>query len=242
MLNYSLFGSQTLKNPRYTGNNKISEYTKTKFKYQGLSSLELDDSYFRSCALKLADDGNYTEAIALLNQLINHNPHNAIDYNNRGLIFFKNGNHEKALNDYNRAIELNPKLASIYNNRANCYAASGDLMAALSDYDLALDLNPHYVRAWINRGITLRDLGKYQEAIDNFEIALLFGQLETNIWAERGRTYHIWGEWNCAMADYNRALLSLNNQENQPSFSSYRLQLQVENWLNQLISPQGTDL
>lgn len=199
------------------------------------------DSYLRSCALKSAQQGDYTEAIALLNQLIHRRPHNAVDYNNRGLIYFQSGETQKAFCDYNTALQLNPKLASAYNNRANYYAACGELAAAIADYDQAIDLNPSHVRAWINRGITLRDLGQYEEAIDNFEIALLFGQLEAHIWAERGRTYHLWGDWNFAIADYHRALTQLSCADNSRDVTSYRLHLQLENWLNELLSPQHSN-
>jgi tetratricopeptide (TPR) repeat protein len=199
------------------------------------------DSYLRSWALRSAQQGDYTEAIALLNQLIHRRPHNAVDYNNRGLIYFQSGEMQKAFWDYNTALQLNPKLASAYNNRANYYAACGELAAAIADYDQAIDLNPSHVRAWINRGITLRDLGQYEEAIENFEIALLFAQLEGNIWAERGRTYHLWGDWNCAIADYQRALTQLSLLDSSKDITSYRLRLQLENWLNQLLSPQHFD-
>ncbi|BAY78454.1 TPR repeat-containing protein [Nostoc linckia NIES-25] len=199
---------------------------------------ELADSDLRSYALQLAQEGNYTEAIALLNQLIFRHPNNAINYNNRGLIYFQSGEMQKAFCDYNSALELNPYLASAYNNRANYYAACGELALALADYDEAINLNPRHVRAWINRGITLRDLGQYEEAIENFEVALLFGQLEGHIWAERGRTYHLWGDWNCAIADYRRALTQLPPVNNSKDVAGYRLRLQLENWLNDLLSPQ----
>jgi len=198
---------------------------------------ELADSDLRSHALELAQEGNYTEAIALLNQLIFRYPYNAINYNNRGLIYFQSSEMQKALRDYNTALELNPYLASAYNNRANYYAACGELALALADYDEAINLNPRYVRAWINRGITLRDLGQYEEAIENFEVALLFGQLEGHIWAERGRTYHLWGDWNCAIADYRRALTQLPPVNNRKDVTGYRLRLQIENWLHDLLSP-----
>ncbi|MDZ8236781.1 MAG: tetratricopeptide repeat protein [Nostoc sp. ChiQUE01a] len=198
---------------------------------------ELGDSQLRSYALKLAQEGNYPEAIALLNQLIFRHPYNAINYNNRGLIYFQSGEMQKAFCDYNTALELNPYLASAYNNRGNYYAACGELALALADYDEAINLNPRHVRAWINRGITLRDLGQYEEAIENFEVALLFGQLEGHIWAERGRTYHLWGDWNCAIADYRRALTQLPPVNNSKDVSGYRLRLQLENWLNDLLFP-----
>ncbi|TAF03066.1 MAG: tetratricopeptide repeat protein [Nostocales cyanobacterium] len=240
MDNYSLLGSGSQQNQLYRQDAQNTAYTeKTGMTDRGKSLVE--ESYLRSFALKLAHQGNYTEAIALLNQLIDSHPHNAVDYNNRGLIYFQSGECQKALHDYNTAMRLNPKLASVYNNRANCYAACGELAAALVDYDQALDINPRYVRAWINRGITLRDLGAYKESIDNFEIALLFGQLEANIWAERGRTYHLWGDWNCAIADYYRALTYINSIDTSENISGYRLRLQLENWLDELLSPQKTD-
>ncbi|MBD2597379.1 hypothetical protein BCD64_28010 [Nostoc sp. MBR 210] len=202
----------------------------------GSGQSAVKESYLRACALKSAKQGKYTQAIALLNELIRRYPHNAADYNNRGLIYFQSGEKQKAFCDYNTALNLNPNLASAYNNRANYYAACGELAAALADYDQAIDLNPRYVRAWINRGITFRDLGQYEESVENLEIALLFGQLEAHIWAERGRTYHLWGDWNCAIADYRRAIAQLSTNQNSADASSYRLRLQIETWLNELLS------
>ena len=191
-------------------------------------------SYLRAWASEKAQQGSYGEAIALLSQLLNRNPQNAIDYNNRGLVYFQARQFDQAIADYNKALELNPRLAKAYNNRANYYAATGDLVAAIADYDQALDFNPSYVRAWLNRGITLRDLERYPEAIENFDIALLLGQLEGHIYAERGRTYHLWGDWNCCIADYRRAL-TLLPEHSTSTDPANRLRVQVETWLNELI-------
>ncbi|HLO85927.1 MAG TPA: tetratricopeptide repeat protein [Nostocaceae cyanobacterium] len=216
---------------------KVRSLHKKTNEFQANQVQESYESGLRSRALKLAQQGEYTEAIALLNQLIYRHPESAIDYNNRGLIYFQSGDREKALDDYNLALELNPSLASAYNNRANYYAACGQLTAAIADYDRALDYNPQHVRAWINRAITLRDLEQYAEAIENFEIALLFGQFTSQIWAERGRTYHLWGEWNCAIADYHRALEQLPSIYHSNDITGYCLRLQVELWLEELLSP-----
>jgi tetratricopeptide (TPR) repeat protein len=201
------------------------------------SFLGLEDSDLRSHALKFAEQGDYQTSIVLLNQLIARHPENAANYNNRGLIYFQSGLKQKACADYNTAIQLDPNLASAYNNRANYYAACGELNAALADYDKALDLNPSHVRAWMNRGITLRDLGQYEEAIYNFEVALMFGQFESNIIAQKGRTYHLSGDWNCAIADYRQALDKLTSDSWKLDGSGWRLRLQVEDWLDELLSP-----
>lgn len=233
---HSFLASGDQQNRRYKSVKDDTFYTQKHEVYSRVESA-VEDNYLRSCALESAQQGDYTEAIALLSQLIYRHPQNAVDYNNRGLIYFQSGEAQKAIVDYNTAIQLDPTLASAYNNRANYHAACGELAVALADYDQALDLNPRHVRAWINRGITLRDLGQYDEAIENFEISLLFSQLEGHIWAERGRTYHLWGDWNCAIADYYRALTQLPSFNNSRDVSGYRLRLQLETWLNELLSP-----
>ena len=199
-----------------------------------VSYAQQDARYLRAWASEKAQQGSYDEAIAAFSVLLNQHPENAIDYNNRGLVYFQASQLDCAIADYNKALELNPRLAKAYNNRANYYAAIGDLPAAIDDYDQALDFNPSYVRAWLNRGITLRDLERYCEAIENFDIALLLGQLEGHIYAQRGRTYHLWGDWNCCVADYHRALSKL--PEHTSIDPASRLRYQVENWLNQLMS------
>ena len=191
----------------------------------------------RRRAYVVAQQGNHQEAIDILSQLIACNPQSATDYNNRGLVYFQGGQLEAALSDYNTALQLNPRLASAYNNRANYYAAQGQLAAAIADYEKAIDFNPSNVRARINRGITLRDLGLYSRAVENFDLALRFGQLEEHIYAERGRTYHLHGDWNCAIADYQRVLSQLLQSQPNRDKTSNRLRFQVENWLQELLTP-----
>lgn len=189
------------------------------------------DRNLRTRAQRKAKQGDYTGAIALLTQLIARHPQHAIDYNNRGLIYFQSGQREKALADYNKALQLNPELDSAYNNRANCYATSGHLAEALTDYETALDLNPGNTRTWINQAITFRELGLYDLALENLDMALMLGGLEEHIYTERGRTYHLRGDWNCAIADYQRALSILS-----ASSSHSRLRRNVETWISQLLS------
>jgi len=197
----------------------------------------------RQQATEAARSRNYTRAIELLCQAIALDGGSAIDYNNRGLMYFYSGDIESAIADYNWAIELNPQLAQAYNNRGNSYAAQGLLVEAMLDYEMAIDLNPFNVRALINQGITLRDLEIYPLALENFDIALGMGQLEGHIYAERGRTYHVMGEWNAAIADYRRALQLLDegtaDECNDPAT---RLRSRVENWQEQLLSPSQGEL
>jgi len=203
-----------------------------------LSSLtKIDNSNsvekIRICVREKAAQGDYEEAISLLDKLIAMYPKNAVDYNNRGLMHFRNDQIIEALCDLSQALEINPKLDSAYNNRANCYAAQGALSDAIADYDIALDLNPGNLRAWINQGITFRELELYNLAIENFDIALIIGNnLQDKIHAERGRAYHLRGDWNCAVSDYYSALAILEQQSTMTKYEK-----KVSGWLAQLLDP-----
>ena len=196
------------------------------------TSIDCDsEQCLRTRVQEKASRGDYAVAISLLDRLIALCPDNAVDYNNRGLMYFRNNQIIEALCDLSRALAINPYLDSAYNNRANCYAAQGELAEAIADYDLALDLNPANLRAWINQGITFRELGLYDLAIENFDIALIIGDaLSERIYPERGRTYHLRGDWNCAVGDYQKGL---NILATKPTLAGYRSK--VESWLNQLL-------
>ncbi len=193
------------------------------------------EALLRRQALLAAQEGQFTEAIALFTQLLNLNPQSARDYNNRGLVYFQHGQMEQAIADYNLALALNPTLDSAYNNRANYYASQKMFLEAILDYDMALDLNPTNIRAWINQGITCRELEMWDRAIESFDCALALNRLVSHVYAERGRTYHLCGDWNCAIADYHRALASLAVPSATIAGHAARLRLQIENWMAELL-------
>ena len=177
--------------------------------------------------------GDHQLAIALLDRLIAICPNNAVDYNNRGLMYYRNHQLLEAIADLTRALEIDPKLDRAYNNRANCYAARGDLAEAIAEYDTALDLNPANLRAWINQGIAFRELQMYDLALENFDITLIIGDsLQARIYAERGRTYYLQGDWNCAVADYQTALDILSTGSNSTNLQK------VQTWLAQMFPTQ----
>lgn len=215
------------------------QLVKASFDYCDFSESEnsTPEQQLRSCVKVKASQGNYAVAIALLDQLIALRPNNANDYNNRGLMHFRNNQIIEAFCDLSQALAINPSLDSAYNNRANCHAAQGDIAEAIADYDIALDLNPANLRAWINQGIAFREIEMYELALENFDITLIIGDsLQERSYAERGRTYHLQGDWNCAVADYQIALQLLAHK---PALASY--EQKVQTCLNQLLYPMISD-
>ncbi len=198
--------------------------------------VELSDDRLGHSAVKAVHQGDYAQALLLLNQLIKRQPEHAAYYSNRGLVKLWCGDSTAALNDFNRAIRLAPNLDQAFNNRATCYAAMGRLEDALQDYDHAVELNPFNTRARINLGATLRDLGHLDEALTCLDDALLFYQLSEHCYAERGRTYHLRGDWNCALADYRRCLDAAAKLDTNHSLE--QLVKRVQGWMSELL-PAG---
>ncbi|MGA1625280.1 MAG: tetratricopeptide repeat protein [Prochlorothrix sp.] len=185
---------------------------------------------------KVADavrQGNYTTALALINQILRQQPSSALDYNNRGFIQFHLGNYTAALQDLNTALRLDRSLDSAYNNRGNCYAQQYRFTHALWNYHQALAYNPHNHRARLNLGITLRDMGLARLALENFEYLIVQGQISLHAQAERGRTHHVMGHWNWAMADYHQVWNQLLEQSD---LSFHPLRHSLERWMDELVA------
>jgi tetratricopeptide (TPR) repeat protein len=195
-----------------------------------------DDTLSRLAAAAVSRQ-QYSEALTLLNELVERHPQRAMYYSNRGLVQLWLGQPCAALADCDRAVTLNPDLDQAYNNRAMCHAALGDLSAALDDYEQAIDLNPFNSRARINLGATLRQMGDFDRALDCFDEALMFHQLPEFIYAERGRTYHLRGDWNCAIADYRRTVIAAATR--QASDQLQTLVQRVKRWAEELLPQQN---
>jgi tetratricopeptide (TPR) repeat protein len=196
-----------------------------------------DDDTLSRLAAAAVKRQHYSQALHLLDQLVERHPQRAMYYSNRGLVQLWLGQPWAALADCDRAIHLNPDLDQAYNNRAMCHAALGDLPAALDDYEQAIDLNPFNGRARINMGATLRQMGDFDRALDCFDEALMFHQLPEFTYAERGRTYHLRGDWNCAIADYRRTLTAA--AAHQSSDQLQTLVQRVKRWVEELLPQQN---
>ncbi|MBW4462902.1 MAG: tetratricopeptide repeat protein [Nodosilinea sp. WJT8-NPBG4] len=200
-------------------------------------SYTTDDDTLSRLAAAAVKRQQYSQALQLLNQLVERNPQRAMYYSNRGLVQLWLRQPWAALTDCDRAIRLNPDLDQAYNNRAMCHAALGDLPAALNDYEQAVDLNPFNGRARINMGATLRQMGDLDRALDCFDEALMFHQLPEFIYAERGRTYHLRGDWNCAIADYRRTLTAATARQSSDQLQA--LVQRVKCWAEELLPQQN---
>ena len=113
-------------------------------------------------------EGNYQEAIQLLNKALSINPKYWDAYHARGFSYENLEDYQSAINDYNRALEINPNSAKTYSNRGNLYKELNNYQSAMEDYNQALRIDPNYLNAYHNRGNLYQSLKNYPQAIDNY--------------------------------------------------------------------------
>jgi tetratricopeptide (TPR) repeat protein len=75
----------------------------------------------RADAAKDCANKSGPEAIRACTEAIQHNPHDAKSYNNRGVEYLNAGVIDRAIADYDLAIRLDPKYAFAYNGRGNAW-------------------------------------------------------------------------------------------------------------------------
>lgn len=110
-----------------------------------------------------ANNGDWTSAIAYLDQAIASNP-TAQAYYLRGGVYFASGDLQQALTDYDQAIALDPNLSSAYQSRGLVQAELGDTDQALADISKAIELSPNFALAYRNRAEIQMNLGNTSAA------------------------------------------------------------------------------
>ncbi len=118
-----------------------------------------------------AQQGQFAQAIDLIQRALKVNPGHAGAYSNLGNAQLGLGHAEAALVSYDRALKTQ-KSPDLLFNRGNALKGANRFSEALASYDQALALMPAHADALINRGHVLQALGRQQEALTSYEAAL----------------------------------------------------------------------
>lgn len=108
--------------------------------------------------------GEYEEALADAERLIELVPEDAYGYYQRGWIYELMGNDEAAMENYNRGIEVDNSYAYIYLMRGEQYLKYGDTERARADFERVLELDTE-VTDGSCRHYALHFLGRDNEAL-----------------------------------------------------------------------------
>jgi tetratricopeptide (TPR) repeat protein len=136
--------------------------------------VEADNQIRMLIAQALRDDGQYSDALAMLNEILLHQGTDFGDmayfYEERGTIYALEGQYEQAITDADKVIELAPDAASSYDNRCWVRAIAGrDLAKALADCEEALKRSPGLAAILDSRGLVHFKLNDLKAALDDYK-------------------------------------------------------------------------
>nr|WP_277879886.1 tetratricopeptide repeat protein [Leptolyngbya sp. FACHB-36] len=107
----------------------------------------------------LADAGKLTEAIAVCNQAIQRNPHDATAYHRLGLALADQGYVSEAIEVYHQALQLDPQAAEAHNSLGLALYQQGNLSSAIHAFNRAIQLDPSLTDAYHNLGRAMHKQG-----------------------------------------------------------------------------------
>jgi len=116
--------------------------------------------------------GDLEEAIEVYTGVIKTDPHHALAYYNRGIVYEELGDTSLAFEDYTKAVEINPDYAEAYNNRGCLLVDDREYEQAIKDFTHAIKVKTDYASAYFNRGIALIGLREYRKAIQDLKKAM----------------------------------------------------------------------
>ena len=154
-----------------------------------------------------AQQGQNTEAYALLAPLVAEQPRDVLALENFANVLRALHRNEEALQCFDAALALGSGSARLWCNRANTLDEMGRSMDALADYDRALSLEPRFLLALNNRGSTLMKLGRYEAALGSFERALMVDADYPVAHANRGDALLRLCRYSESLSSYERALM-----------------------------------
>ena len=122
--------------------------------------------------VKYCQSGNFSEAEACFQKILEWQPDNAFAWHFLGFIAGKQKQYSTGIERANRAIELEPNEPTFYASLGYVLNEQGTLEEAVASYQCALQLKPDYYQAHFHLGNILKEQGKLEEAVASYQRAL----------------------------------------------------------------------
>lgn len=172
----------------------------------GSAYAQLNKPYFFYKGRELIVEGNYREAIEMLNLLLRSEKKEYEGYFLRGVAKYNLDDLLGAEADFTSAIEVNPVYTMAYQYRAITRSRMGNYNDALRDYQHAVELRPNMAAAYYSRGVTLFLSQQFDRAVEDFSRYLRSSPADVNALTNRGTCYLYLKDTVRAYADFNRAV------------------------------------
>lgn len=116
--------------------------------------------------------GNFDEAMAQYDQVLQRNPQDVEALNRKAVILCRFGRFDRAHELFTQALKIDESHAHIWNNRAFNFIMQHRWAEAEADLREALTLCPDFCRAHVNLGMALAQQERYDDALVSFKACL----------------------------------------------------------------------
>jgi tetratricopeptide (TPR) repeat protein len=134
----------------------------------GTRALTIDEMYDRAAAL--CDHGRGEEALQVLDQIVDSNPHPRSFYL-RGVAHELNHEYDQAVSSYDQCLQQTPEDSDALNNRGSVLYRLGQFEASVADLIQALAINSGDHLAWSNLSLAQQRLNRLDEALASLKRA-----------------------------------------------------------------------
>jgi len=113
-----------------------------------------------------------TEQIKRLENLINLDPQNIINYFDLGNIYIKLKRYDLALKNFQKTVEIDQKFLQGYNNIANIHRELKNTEESIKYFKKAIKINPNYINAIFNLAVVYSEIGEDKASANYFMMVL----------------------------------------------------------------------
>lgn len=156
----------------------------------------------------IAKMGRASEAISLIDEIIQEDPNDAAVWTDKGAILCDYMNDPKAaVRCFDKALEIDDEFSMAWANRGTALSRLGRMVDALDSFERALEIDSDNPNIHVGVGSILQDcLGRSQEALEHFDTALKLDPSHSMAWHCRGVALESLGMLEEAFLSYEQAI------------------------------------
>ena len=165
---------------------------------------------------ELMSNGEFTDAISLINPILEEHPNNIILMLDLAYSYANLSRYEESIELYTKIIELAPENSSGYTGLGFIYRKQGKNEVAIKEFTKGILYAPDNAIAHFEKAEALFEIDQYEEALKSYYKALQFSGAETE-----AETLHRIAQVNLGLKNYDKTIkIGMDVLSRDPSYVS----------------------
>lgn len=173
--------------------------------FKSLKKFESNPHFAQIGSALLIKNGNYVQAIKLIEKSKIGAQWNSDEYCNYALALSYTKEYTKAMKFYAESLKLNPQNLYTLNNRAYTNNLIANYEEAIKDCDKAIEINPFFTYSYNNRGLAKFKLGDFQGGLEDINKSIKLKDDNAYAYRNLGIYYFDIGDYESANQNFLKA-------------------------------------